>query len=357
MRHYFVLLFLAVTLSCSAKQGVSQQTDNKHTFVVDENLPAPEKNFEILSGELIAKQWASENKVNKTIAYSFENEDLCNLGQDNFFKCMVQAYAGHHSVILSPDIIWNVIAQGFSQHVNNNPEALRDRIVYHEKGKITLSVITKEDLHSPNVKWDELLDTFEKQITENTKDNLADVMRADFSTTDKTARIVSQMTLMSSVKSFLNYEIHYLCGIPSITIEGKVYEVEILDTAGEEDYQNMMDMWISFGEGFLLVFAINDYESFELLKGKYERILKGKHGTACPILLVGNKQDLANERKVQFDEAKKLADSWKINYMETSAKTNFNCKEAFESLAAEIVKSKNKEDTGPCCPCCKCNIM
>ena len=126
MRHYFVLLFLAVTLSCSAKQGVSQQTDNKHTFVVDENLPAPEKNFEILSGELIAKQWASENKVNKTIAYSFENEDLCNLGQDNFFKCMVQAYAGHHSVILSPDIIWNVIAQGFSQHVNNNPEALRD---------------------------------------------------------------------------------------------------------------------------------------------------------------------------------------------------------------------------------------
>ena len=116
----------------------------------------------------------------------------------------------------------------------------------------------------------------------------------------------------------------------------------------------MMDMWISFGEGFLLVFAINDHESFDLLKGKYERILKGKHGVACPILLVGNKQDLANERKVQFDEAKKLADSWKINYMETSAKTNFNCKEAFESLANEIVKSKSKEDSGPCC---KCNIM
>ena len=50
-------------------------------------------------------------------------------------------------------------------------------------------------------------------------------------------------------------------------------------------------MWISFGEGFLLVFAINDAESFELLKGKRDRVLKGKHGTKCPIVLVGNKQD------------------------------------------------------------------
>lgn len=58
----------------------------------------------------------------------------------------------------------------------------------------------------------------------------------------------------------------------NIQINGKDYEVEILDTAGEDDYQNMMDMWISFGEGFLLVFAINDEESFEVIKTKYERV-------------------------------------------------------------------------------------
>ncbi len=198
MRFRFILLFLAVAFSCSAKQSVSQQTDNKHTFVVDENFPAPKKDFGIQSGDLIAQYWASKNNVNKPIAYSFENDNLCYLGQDIFFKFMVEAYADHRPIVLSPDIIWNVIAQGFSQHVNNNPEALRDRIVYHEKGKIELSVMTKEELHSPNVKWDELLDTFEKQIAENTKDNLADVMRADFSTTDKTARIVSQIILMNS---------------------------------------------------------------------------------------------------------------------------------------------------------------
>ena len=118
----------------------------------------------------------------------------------------------------------------------------------------------------------------------------------------------------------------------------------------------MMDMWISFGEGFILAFAINDNEGFEVLKGKYERILKGKYGAPWPILLVGTKQELANERKVSFDEAKKLAESRKIKYMEVSAKNNYNCKEVFEILAKDIVKSRNKNVHGPRHKH-RCNIM
>ena len=113
-----------------------------------------------------------------------------------------------------------------------------------------------------------------------------------------------------------------------------------------------MDMWISFGEGFLLVFAINDEESFELLKGKRDRVLKGKHQTKCPILLVGNKKDLEGERKVSYKDAKELADKWEIEYIETSAKTNFNCKEAFEKLAQNIVKCKSKSQNSYSRTCC-----
>ena len=141
----------------------------------------------------------------------------------------------------------------------------------------------------------------------------------------------------------------------NLNIDGTEYEVEILDTAGEEDYQNMMDMWISFGEGFLLVFAINERESFELIKGKHDRVIKGKHGVKCPILLVGNKHDLAEERQVTQEEANQLAQSWGIEYIETSAKTNFNCKEAFERLAQKIVQTKNPGSSSDGCPCC--NIM
>ena len=119
----------------------------------------------------------------------------------------------------------------------------------------------------------------------------------------------------------------------------------------------MMDMWISFGEGFLLVFAINEAESFEVIKGKRDRILKGKHGIKCPIILVGNKQDLENERKVTFAEAKKLADSWGAEYIETSAKSNFNCKEAFERLAQKILAAKNPPSQSSCSSTCSCNIM
>ena len=135
----------------------------------------------------------------------------------------------------------------------------------------------------------------------------------------------------------------------NITIKEKPYCIEILDTAGEDDYQNMMDMWINFGEGFLLVFAIDSKESFEILKSKRDRVLKGKHNEPTPMILVGNKQDLADKREVKYEDAKALADSWGIEYLETSAKTNFNCKEPFERLAVKIADSRVKTKGG--CPC------
>ena len=74
---------------------------------------------------------------------------------------------------------------------------------------------------------------------------------------------------------FINYN------IPKIhdpTIEDKyksvakidklTYNIEILDTGGEKEYQNKMDTWINFGDGFLLIFAINDKENFNCLNEK-----------------------------------------------------------------------------------------
>lgn len=120
--------------------------------------------------------------------------------------------------------------------------------------------------------------------------------------------------------------------------------IEILDTAGQDDYQGMLDTWINFGEGFLLVYAVNDKESFECLEKKRDRILKLKKGQKCPIVLVGNKCDLERERVIPESEAKELARLWGAGYIETSATADINCKECFHLLGKQIVKSSVPSD-------------
>lgn len=102
-----------------------------------------------------------------------------------------------------------------------------------------------------------------------------------------------------------------------------------MDTAGQDDYQGMLDMWINFGEGFLLVFAVNDRESFECLEKKRDRILKLKKGENCPIVLVGNKCDLEKERVITEVEARELAKSWNAGYIETSATVSLSLLSVF----------------------------
>ena len=134
-------------------------------------------------------------------------------------------------------------------------------------------------------------------------------------------------------------------------IDDKLFKIEIVDTYKVDDYPQMLDMWINFGDGFLLVFAINDKNSFDLIPSKIECIIKQKHDEAFPMILIGNKQDLTNNREVSYDEAKKLADSWNMEYIETSAQTNFNCDEAFENLAVKIYESRPKIKRSSFCPC------
>ena len=128
------------------------------------------------------------------------------------------------------------------------------------------------------------------------------------------------------------------------SIDGINTTIEILDTAGEEDYQNLLDMWINYAEGFLLVFAINDKESFNALKGKYDRIMKVK-GTNCPIILVGNKCDLEDKRKVTKEEGESYAKSKGVDFMEVSALKTINVKETFVKLAHNLLEKKVTQKT------------
>ena len=100
----------------------------------------------------------------------------------------------------------------------------------------------------------------------------------------------------------------------------KKCDLEILDTAGQDDYQTMLDTWIQFGNCYLLVYSIDDLDSFNSLKKRYERICQIKNNENFSVVVVGNKCDLSeNERKVNTSDVENYCKSIGVEFMETSA--------------------------------------
>ena len=141
----------------------------------------------------------------------------------------------------------------------------------------------------------------------------------------------------------------------SLTIEDIKCDLEILDTAGQDDYQTMLDTWIEFGNCFLLVYSIDDLESYKSLKTKLDRISQIKNNDKYSVVLVGNKCDLSeSERKVKKEDADSFAKSNNIVFLEASALKKINVKEAFTEVVHEYLE-KTIFNTNKClglgCPC------
>lgn len=121
-----------------------------------------------------------------------------------------------------------------------------------------------------------------------------------------------------------------------VAIDNEVALLDILDTAGQEEYSAMREQYMRTGEGFLLVYSVTERESFNELSTFYQQILRVKDTDSVPILLVGNKSDLSEERSVSFEEGEKLAKQFNCDFLETSAKQGVNVDEAFHNLVRKI---------------------
>jgi len=129
----------------------------------------------------------------------------------------------------------------------------------------------------------------------------------------------------------------------AVMLDGEEVQIDILDTAGQENYAAIRDTYIRSGEAFLLVFDITDAESFQDLNELYEQILRVKNGDRnIPTILVGNKIDLAEKREVTQEEAEQKAKNWSIKYTETSAKTKYNVDKVFCELMRTVRPIKNQ---------------
>jgi len=130
-----------------------------------------------------------------------------------------------------------------------------------------------------------------------------------------------------------------------VTIDAETCLLDILDTAGQEEYSAMRDQYMRTGQGFLLVYSITSRQSFEEIMTFQQQILRVKDKDYFPIIVVGNKCDLEGERQVSKQEGESLARSFGCKFIETSAKSRINVDNAFYDIVREI-RRYNKEMAG-----------
>jgi len=125
-------------------------------------------------------------------------------------------------------------------------------------------------------------------------------------------------------------------------LDGRGCVLDVLDTAGQEDFACMHDQWIREGQGFVLAYSVIDRSSFEELKQFRSKILRVKDKDAIPMTLVATKCDMKFERQVLESEGRDLAQQWGISFFETSAKNSINISEPFFDCARKIRDSRPK---------------
>jgi GTPase KRas protein len=129
-------------------------------------------------------------------------------------------------------------------------------------------------------------------------------------------------------------------------VDGNVEYLEILDTAGQEEYSALRDAYMRNCQGFLVVYDITKKKSLFELEDYIQSIQRAKEADKVPVVIIGNKCDMANEREVTDNMLNDfLKKFWEIPHLETSAKLRTNIDEAFELLIRQVKLGKSGKPT------------
>ena len=118
-------------------------------------------------------------------------------------------------------------------------------------------------------------------------------------------------------------------------VEDSLYLLQILDTAGTDECGIMREQFYHQCDGYLLVFSVTDRFSLQEIK-EMQNEIKRQTRRSIPFLVVGNKMDLSDSRKISSDEGETIASVLGGDYIETSAKFHINVDRVFHTLVRKI---------------------
>ncbi|KAF2687744.1 ras-2 protein [Lentithecium fluviatile CBS 122367] len=149
-----------------------------------------------------------------------------------------------------------------------------------------------------------------------------------------------------------------------VQIDGQSCMLEVLDTAGQEEYIALRDQWIRDGEGFVLVYSISSRSSFARIQRFHNQIQRVKETSQsgsptypgsplttsslgsvlgpAPVMLVGNKCDRVTEREVSTQEGSALAKELGCDFVEASAKNCVNVEKAFFEVVRQLRRQRHQ---------------
>lgn len=158
----------------------------------------------------------------------------------------------------------------------------------------------------------------------------------------------------STLLKRLTEGIYYECLYPTIgtnfdthicNIDGCKINLRIWDSSYQEKLMHIVKNQMKNSSGFIINFDITDEDSFRRISNWINELkLEDYSDTDIPIVLVGNKLDLNNSRKVSYEEAKNLATENGFQYFETSAKENKGIDELLQFLAKYYIKYSQSQN-------------
>lgn len=126
-----------------------------------------------------------------------------------------------------------------------------------------------------------------------------------------------------------------------IEIDGRQCDLEILDTAGVAQFTAMRELYIKSGKGFLLVYSVTDENSLKELLALRDQVLRIKDLDSVPMVLIGNKCDLVEDRVLSIDDGLQVSQEWgMVPFYETSAMYKTNVDEAFVDVVRQIMRKE-----------------